>query len=342
MLIKNIAQLKSFYGGVQSSMNFDSWKSYLNEAAVKYIEPYIGDELLEELGELVNNATKQDESLAVSATAKQRKLLNLLRISLMAYADYMGMFRQLMSTGDAGKNVPTPPNMQAVSKWLGIGALRSALVRGDDFLEMALKYLERNAADFSVWADSDLFTVRSKFLINSADKFSEFFPACKGSRRMFMTMEKELEKSQNEVRSRLGAVFFDGLIEKNALLIKNEPVDDAAKWAALIKMVGAVISNRAVMNAVPFLNIDGEWHLYSDTDGIDTRELLSAERRMEIAGKMGAEYDKTYAGVLNFLNAEASSVLFEEFFNSTLYVGPNENSNPKIYKNKKENPYAIV
>lgn len=342
MLIKNITQLKSFYGGVQSSMSFDSWKAYLNEATIKYIEPYVGDELLTRLAGFVNNATAKDESISVAATNEEKKVLNLLRISLMAYADYMGMFRQLMNTGDAGKNVPTPPNMQAVSKWLGVGALRSAIVRGDDFLELALKYLEGNAAAFESWADSNFFTVRSKTLINTADKLTAYFPAAKGSRRMFMTMDKELVKAQNEMSSRLGGAFMDVVVEKNAAIIKGEVVANADKWAEVIEMLCVVICNRAVMNAVPFLNIDGEWHLYSDTDGIDTRDLLDAERRMELARKINGDYDKYYAGLLNYLNKEASADLFNEFFVGPNYVGADKNSNPKVFKNDKSKPYAII
>jgi len=337
MLIKNIAQIKKVYGGVQRSMSFDNWEAYLNEAEEFFIYPAVGEALYEELSELVNNEGEEDVSL--TGTDLQKRLIKLLRIALMAYADFSGMMRQIVSTGDAGKTQITPNNQQAVSKWATSASMKAAVLRGDNALERALLFLEENAAEFETWKTSENFLVKTKMIVNTAVKLTDWFPAARGSRRMFIALEAGLRQAQAEVGTRIGEDFMEVILTKNKLWMEGNLTD--TNWLKLLKMCGQVISRRAVANAVPFLNIDGDWHLWSDTDGLENKDILPASRRSEIGAEMAGQYEDGMAAIIAFLQANASEDVFAEYFGSGLYAALVERPPTRFFENKRERSYGV-
>jgi hypothetical protein len=338
MLIKNAEQMKRVYGGVQRSMSFDNWVAYLEEAEEFYIYPAIGTELYDELSELVSN--DNDEDLNLNGSAKQNRLIKLLRMSLVAYADFSGMMRQVVSTGDAGKTQITPQNQQAVSKWATNASMKSALKRGDDALEIALKYLEKNAEEFETWKESACFLEKTGLLVNTATKLTEWFPAARGSRRMFMALEPGLRHAQAELGVAIGEGFMTTILAKNKLWMEKNLND--ANWLKLLNMCGKVVAEKAVANSVPYMNIDGDWHLWSDTDGLENKDILPASRRNEIGAELTDNWKDGLAAIVEFLQATASESVFAEYYASSLYTKLVETPPTRMFENDKEKSYAVL
>lgn len=338
MLIKNAEQMKRVYGGVQRSMSFENWVAYLEEAEEFYIYPAIGTELYDELSELVNSAN--DDDLTMTGTAKQKRLVKLLRMSLVAYADFSGMMRQVVSTGDAGKTQITPQNQQAVSKWATSASMKSALRRGDDALERALKYLEENAADFTTWKESDCFLEKTGLLVNTATKLTEWFPAARGSRRMFIALEPGLRQAQAELGMSIGEAFMTTILAKNKLWMEATLND--ANWLKLLKMCGQVVARKAVANSVPYMNIDGDWHLWSDTDGLENKDILPAIRRAEIGAELTDQWKDGLGAIIEFLQTTASGSVFAEYYTSPLYTALVETPPTRLFENKKDRSYGVL
>ncbi|CAN1552472.1 hypothetical protein MCERE19_02224 [Spirosomataceae bacterium] len=338
MLIKNAEQVKRVYGGVQRSMSFDNWVAYIEEAEEFFIYPAIGTELYDELSELVGNENEDDVSVA--GNEFQQRLIKLLRMSLIAYADFSGMMRQIVSTGDAGKTQITPQNQQVISKWATSASLKAAIQRADNALERALQFLEKNANEFETWKTSEVFLQKAGLLVNNATKLTDWFPQARGSRRMFLALEANLNQAQNELGVALGDAFMLEILEKNKLWMEGTLTD--ANWLKLLKMCGQVVARKAVADFVPYMNIDADWHLWSTSDGLENKDVLPAERRGEIAMELTDQWRDGLAAIVDFLQKTASESVFAVYHASDMYTALVETPPTRLFENKKERSYGVL
>lgn len=330
MLINNIDDFKSVYGGVQATMYWDTWSPFVNEAELGIIIPAIGEEFYEELNQLViTNA---------SLTPKQARLIGLLKISLAAYADFVGWFRISASTGDAGKVMNTPENTQAPPKWFTAAGRRDAQNRGDKFLEQALVYLETNADDFDTWKDSDFCTLFDNQFISTASELTKVFPQAKKSRRVFLQLKEYIGSAQEGLAKVIGKPQYEAWIDKisdaNATI---SPLEDDA-----FLLVRTMIARKAFADALPYLNISEDWRLISETDGVANEDILPQSRRDELAGVELANAERCKNELIRFLQANASTNVFPEYYNSDLYKSRIETKTFSKFQNKPENKFAVL
>ncbi|MER0439628.1 DUF6712 family protein [Emticicia sp. W12TSBA100-4] len=330
MLIKDIDDFKSVYGGVQTTMYWDTWSPFVNEAELGIIIPAIGEEFYDELNELViTNAT---------LNGKQARLLGLLKISLAAYADFVGWFRISASTGDAGKVMNTPENTQAPAKWFTAAGRRDAQNRGDKFLEQALVYLEKNADEFETWKDSDACTLYDGQFISSASELTKYFPQAKHSRRVFLQLKEYISSAQEYLAKVVGKAQCNAWMEKisdaNATI---SPLEDDA-----FLLVRAMIARKAFADALPYLNISEDWRLISETDGVVNEDILPQDRRDELAGLESMNAEKYQNELIRLLQANASDNVFPEYFGSGLYESRIETKSFSKFQNKPENKFAVL
>ncbi|WP_255038633.1 DUF6712 family protein [Lacihabitans soyangensis] len=323
---------------MQRSMSFDNWVAYIEEAEEFFIYPAIGTELYDELSLLVGEENEEDVS--VGGTAEQKRLIKLLKMSLMAYADFSGMMRQIVSTGDAGKTQITPQNQQAVSKWATAASMKAAILRGDNALENALKFLEKNADEFETWKTSEVFLEKAGLLVNNATKLTEWFPQARGSRRMFLALEAGLRQAQAEIGVALGEAFLVEVLAKNKLWMEGSLTD--ANWLKLLKMCGQVVARKAVADFVPFMNIDADWHLWSTTDGLENKDVLPPSRRNEIAAELGDQWRDGLATIVDFLQKTASDSVFATYYSSDMYTALVETPPTRLFENDKKRSYGVL
>jgi len=336
-MFKTIAQFKAAYGGVQRTMNFETWQPFVAEAREQFFVDVLGYEFLEYLETKINDTL----ILTGTPTAYETRVIGMLRMSLAAYADFVGSFRMMQTVGDAGKTVATPANQQAPGKWLSVASRNDAITRGDLHLERALKYMEANVAQFTIWKNSGTFTIKTDCLISSADMLTDYFPNCKGSRRMYLAMLPYLMQAQSE----LGGIITDtqaAAVIANAKLVANGTAV-VAKDKELIEFARKVIVPRAVEKAILYVNINEDWRLVSETDGIVNENVLSMDIKNGIGYRENANYLKAKAGILEFLYKNASGSVFVPFFDSDLYdVLVAKDGPKKVFENKKKNRFAIL
>lgn len=324
MLIKDINEFRKYYGGIQRTMNWGTFEPFVNEAELFYIIPVIGDELYTEL-----------EALA-TPNVKQTKVLEFLKIAVAAYADFSGYLRLSNTTGDMGKTVASPQHMQAVSKWGTAAGKTDARNRGDKALEGALKYLEKNAGDFSTWKNSDAYSLRADLLVGSATLLTAFFPHAQNSVRMYLGLRTYLEQAQELVPELLGDSFWAALGVKVAAYtlsdVEYKLINHLRKW----------MTHRAIAEALPYLNISEDWRLISETDGIQNEDLLPKERRQELALVISDKVDGLKTVVVNFLQENASPTAFPEYFNSDLYNSRTIDKTGGRMKNDKSKTFGVL
>lgn len=332
MLIKDIKDFKSVFGGVQRNMEWDTWKPFINEAEQFYVITAIGEQLYSELDELVNTPVSV-------ITTKQARLLGFLKTSVAAYADYCGWFRILLGTGDGGKTLIAPKDMQAPGKWTTIGGRKDALNRAEKSLEMALAFLESNADDFPVWKDSEYYTISQKQFISSATELTDFFPHAANSRRMFVYLKAYLKKVQEkQLKQVVGSEQLAVWLTK--ISTQNSTISDIEEQA--FDLVRNYISRKAVADAIPYMNISEDWRLIADFDGMQSESVLPKERRDELSLKEAGLAESFKNELIQFLQANASESIFPEYHASALFAARQERKTFSKLPNSKENKYLVL
>jgi len=339
MLFKNIKQFKSVFGGTLKSTDLDNtWQAYINEAVMFHIEPAVGAEILEELHAKVS-AT---ELLFVDGTTDlQKKLIGYLRVAIAAYADYVGTLRLLVITSDGGKTTSSPPNAQTPPKWSIMAGMEAAITRGNAALEKALAFLEKNKADFDTWADSDTYTENTTLLLYNSTKLTQYHPHTSQSRRMYLMLKPYLEKIQISLSKMLGTAFFETLKEANSTQISGGSVSE--EMATVMDLCRVYITHKAIVDAVPYLNISEDWRLISMGDSIQSEATLGDARRTEIAAKNQTLAEGALKTLINYLQANASVTVFPLYFASDIYTANAANTQVGgFYKNDATAKFAIL
>lgn len=332
MLFKDIKDFKAAFGGVQRTMEWDTWSPFVNEAEQFFIIPAIGFELYHELNTLVN-------ATAPTLTAKQSRLLSLLKSSTAAYADLMGYYRNLINTGDGGKTITVPKDSQAPGIGMVLAARKDTEKRADTALELAMAFLEDNADDFATWKESASYTIAAKMFVGSATDLTAFFPHAGGSRRMFLKLKGFLEKSQSKY---LKTVIGSALYTEWVANISNENHTTTDEETEAWELASNFIVRKAVADAAPYLNISEDWRLVSDFANQKSEAALTKERRDEISLHESEMADKFKSDLVGFLQEKASVSVFASYFNSDLYASRLAKPNIKRFINSKENKFAVL
>jgi hypothetical protein len=331
MLFKDINDFKESFGGVQRNMEWKTWSPYVNEAEQFFIIPAIGVEFYTELSTLLNQTNP-------TITPHFKYVINLLKISLSAYTDFVGWFRSLLQTGDGGKTVAVPAQSQAPGKWLGLGARKDAINRADKALELALVYLEQNAEHFGTWKNSSAYTVSAKLFIPSAAELTESFPHASNSRRMYLQLKGYLKKAQEKkLKSVIGAELYSAWMTKRTTAIDTATENELEAW----ELAQGFVARTAVAEATPYLNISEDWRLIADFDGMQSESALSVDRRNEIALVESEAAENFKNQLINFLQEKASATVFPEYYASALYTS-RQASPSKRFNNSKENKFCVL
>ncbi|MGR3809602.1 DUF6712 family protein [Jiulongibacter sp. NS-SX5] len=333
MIFKDINQLSEYIGGIQNVMHFETFKPFVSEAEEFFVKDSIGKDLLDTLSDFV---TENDVNLG-AATDKEKEAIHLLRMSVAGYVDFVGSYRLVLTTGDGGKTMFTPPNSTAPTKWATLGGMEAALSRGDTAMERLLVYLESNADDFDSWTESDFYTILKGCYVRTATKLTEAFPFAKNSRRLFLGLSDGLKKAQGSyLNSIIGADF-------NKLMITRILADDLSEAETeLLDKIATVVSLKAVADSVPYLNINEHWRLVSQFDGYGNQAVLPESRRNEISLQVEGALELAKNELTKYLQDTASAEVFPEYFNSSLYESRAESGTSSRFVNKKERKYAVL
>lgn len=334
MIFKSIDQLKDYIGGMQRNLQWESWKPFVREAEQFFIKKAIGYTFLKTLHGKVNIETLELNN----ANEKETELIELIRIATAAYVDYLSTYRMILSTGDSGKNIKTPTGTTAPTRWSATGSMQSSLSRGDMAMEDVLVFLEENDEDFSDWKSSDFYTKFKSGYVRTAARLTESFPFAKNSRRLFLNMKSDIEKAQGSfLNSTIGADFNNEFKER---LLVNQALNAAE--SELLRLIGNVVSLKGVLDTLPYLNINEEWRLVSQHDGLGSENTLPDRRRDEIAVQLKTSLEYANSELINYLQANSSTVVFPTYFNSNLYTTRAERSNASGFKNDRNQKFAII
>ena len=101
-LIFNIKDLKSFLGGPQQNMHWDTWRPFVQQAEVKFILPAIGHELYDDIKQMTET------------TGVKAEFATKIKMALAQYTYLVSLAQMSVVTGDSGIVGPAPTNTDAL------------------------------------------------------------------------------------------------------------------------------------------------------------------------------------------------------------------------------------
>jgi hypothetical protein len=303
-LIKTLEQFKAKVGGTQKEMFPKTWMPYVVAAEKRYILPEIGEDFYDELVALT------------TPEGKNLKLIDQLQEASAYYSYMSSIISMSVSMGDAGIMQNTPANTATMTKWQYVTLAKDARDKADSSLERALKWLEKNKADFQTWTDSDEYKESKTLFVSSPKELTDCLPLANNSYIFYKRLVKYIENSEKW--------FVAPLIGKQFLAtIKIKAATANPQWTTteeeMLDLLRHALTHHAFAESVMYLNINQDFRVVAETDGIINENDLDPDRRTGIKVKSEKMAETFGNKLLRHLNENASAQVYADFFNSGLY-----------------------
>ena len=308
-LITSIQQVKQVLR--ISSVDSDSSLPDMAEAEYTHIIPKIGKELYDELH------TAYSEN---NLTEIQEELLLRIQKPLAAYAYYDSLAIQHAMITDAGVRRTTTDNMPSAFRWEFDGVKEVLANKAAQGMESLLEWLEENKVSFPTYTGSDAYAERSRFLLKSAQDFSNQYRIDQKYRtyNALLTIMDDVE--QLYINSMIGADFFAELKALDAPTdLDKEVISYLKKAIAHLTLNHAFEKNTVTMTEKGPSIYDRHADRSENTRAQPSMDMMTAT--MQALQRDGQTYLKKAKKVLD---ANASGTVFETYFTSTHYSAPAE------------------
>jgi len=316
----------SHYTGANRSMAWQELEPGVRQATEKFILPYIGSDLYDDL------ATKFQADTALSA--EQDRALTLLQDAVAYYTAYHVLPERngFMASMGVVQNTPEGGS-QPVPQWNFKTMRWNALDNGDRFLDILLTWLEKQVTDgvayFDLWKDSDAYQVTgSNFFRQTADL--DKFLNIQGSRRSFLSLIKYLRETEEDV---IRPIICDDLFDQLATTSADGTISEVDE--ALLVRIRKAVAYIGLHQAIPHhrLAIDGDgFRVVSTTDQYDTRQNQTNfvhENAIQALSLRSDQLGLRYLGELRAFLA-ANSADYPLWTSSSCYTAPSQRSHGMI------------
>lgn len=302
--------------GVSGELSIQSLKPDLLDVQENVLQAVLGDDFYEEIKGWYYSAGYPAGSKEADCIFRCQKI-----IANLAMAQYQNI-GQLKIT-DAGYTQMKTQTSEPVRQWQ-IDDLREYLYfRGYRAIDALLKFLEKNKAYFTTWAnDAVAYTINKKFIVDSADTM-QVWHDIQNSRRTYLALLPIMRSVEMfSIETALCPDMYARVKEE----IKSADIsDDVNKilpylQAAVTKFT---ISKAAEQNIIEIRN-DG---LYVRTYKANTGDRNNRERInpgnneiYRLQQSCEAEAKLFLQKAVDYLQLNASETVFPEFFESECYI----------------------
>lgn len=239
-LFKTIAEIKGYLGAIQKNLDLNTILSYVTEAELLYIEPFLGTALYDSL-----SLAYQNNSL----TPQQTKLLlhvqrPLAHLTFHQYASIGNLF-----ISDLGFQQTSTDNTSPAPQWAVNKVMEYTQKTADSFLDKLIFFLEKNKGDYSEWLTSDFYKLNRELLINStAELQTRIF--VENSRLFFWHLRTYLRLAEHKyIANTISQIFLDELKSK----AQNDTLTVPEK--KVMEMCKDALAHYAIYEALPGLSV---------------------------------------------------------------------------------------
>lgn len=288
--------MKAYFSRLNKATRMESFASYRDDAEEKFIKPLIGEEQYGELHEWYNLETPEEN-------APLQKLLYQVQRCLTYYTLLEAAPTMMLDFGDGGMMEGAPDGQSAARQWTVKSAIEYFSTNADTFAESVLQFLEKNAADYATWKNSDSRKEARAFFISSGKMWKDAGADIAQPHRFFLDRMVSIKRvEENQIQEILGSVLYTDLKEK---LKENDLTEDEEN---LIKKIKPVVAYYALADSIPqvtFQLTSSGVRLLNINDGIrDSKvvdpDLIAARTQENL--NLGKRYE---ARLRNYLNDNA-------------------------------------
>lgn len=262
MLFRSTEEIKKALGTVHQTLEFETLESFVPQAEIRYLLPYVGQELLDEL----------DAALDDTPTPGQLALLGHLRRALVYYVVLDAAPFLNLSFSDLGIQEQRSTDSAPARQWVYHKFEDAAASNADVLLDNALFWLEAQAAKFPTWQDSEAYTASKELLLHSSYDMSKHVNIGQ-SRRTFLAMRSYMRRVEElEIADLVGRPRFEAL--KAAIVAGTLTEADKTLWAA----IKPALAHRTMVEALPELAVQvtsAGVRVLADNDGIRERKAAT-------------------------------------------------------------------
>jgi len=257
-LFKTTEELKQFVPATVT-FDFDAVNSYIKQAEVKFLMPYLG----------VNQFTELRVAYQANALAgAQTKLLELVRTPLANFAFALFVPVGQLQIASSGIQQSGSKDKKTAAQWQIDELQASFFNTGYDSIDPLLEYLEENKTLFPAWAASTAYTVLKQFFINTAKQFSEFV-WINESRRTFLALRAQMKKVEELA---ILPIICKSLFAELKAQILSGSISPAN--LALLEQIRPAVAHLTMARA------------------IDERSVIQSENGIQVAKNAGSTYTK--------------------------------------------------
>jgi len=213
-IIKTIDEVRDFYPA-NVSLNIGNIKPYFDDAAQKYLVDFLSQDQYDSLlAWYINNKNDSVTGYDDLLPYVQRVIV---RFAIFLGTDQLDVVMQNQGFAVVSNSNLTPASPDRVRKFR-----ESMESSGWDAIEMMLRYLETNKANFDLWTDSDAYTLATKNFVNSATEFDKTVNIGQ-SRLRFHKMRQTIDQVEyTKIYPAISKVMADDIIAQ----IKADDIDD--------------------------------------------------------------------------------------------------------------------
>lgn len=234
LLIADKAMLLGFVP-VAATIDFESIRPDLEDAAELFVKPEIGSTLLQEL---FNKLDDNSEPWKGAVFIARRAIAN------FAIAKYIPK----LSINITGSGVTRSESEQSKTayRYQEENAIQSYLSAAENSLELLLKYCEEKATELS-WSGPELTFLKENHL-PTADAFNEYIDIG-NSRRIYRKLKPYLKAiQQSRIIANIGKPLNDKILGE----------DQSGHYTTIQFLVRQALANLAMAEALPVLNLNME------------------------------------------------------------------------------------
>lgn len=301
-LITNISQVKA-YSTINVSNNLPQWQPYLDEAEEIFIKPAIGDDLLKELQEYIQQSTSDD---------LLDQLLEKVRKPLVLYALNLGSDEMAMSVSGQGMSVVQTDTHKPAPQYMVQNIKENWMRRAHVAMDVLLEFLEKNKKTFASYVSS-----YNEFFIRNAAEFQKHVDI-HSSRRAFLMLLPVISSIEKKyIRPTLSKEYFDEL--KDAVQ-SSTPISDDDQ--AVIDLLTPALAHLTISRALLDVSIDFlDWGIFltasSTFDNVINKSLANKDRVAAMQRQNQMDGEAELKELQQWLDTNASATRYATYYGST-------------------------
>lgn len=308
-LINTIEQVRAIIGSsVRKDNTFEILKPYLEKTQTGLISQLIGADLLEEIAEPVEPGIKT-------------KLQDLVKKAIVWNAFLESWYQALYEYSGSGIKKQDLRETSSLFRYQEEAVQKDIVKKADEAIEALMLFLEANAEQLPTYKNSAEFAQNFSYLISSPQALQISLPEISKSFRMYTVLRGFMERAERAtVKSVMGSGLYDNLKSK----VRSGTSLDA-DFKKLLLLCQEFTAPATLLEAMPWIRVQfspSGIRIASVLNNLQDEAPISDTQTVWLMSILKDRVDQSKTALRMFLNANASNILFPEYFHSDLYRAP--------------------